>query len=96
MFAAITHELTENFYFAFYSERLNTMWIMSYDEFLAECVTYKNGKNAGKYSIWFNGNRKSKEGGKNIVNRNLKNMYVKIFQGFIRSVDYEWINGCIL
>lgn len=33
---------------------------------------------------------------KNIVNCNLKNMYVKIFQGFVRSVDYEWINGYIL
>lgn len=70
---------------------------MSSEEFLAECVTNKNGKNAGKHSIWFNGNRKNEDGEKkNIVNRNLKNMYVKIFQGFVRSVDYEWINGYIL
>ena len=57
LFAAITHELTPNFYFVFYSERLDLMWIMSSEEFLAECVTNKKGKNAGKRSIWFNGNR---------------------------------------
>lgn len=52
LFAAITHTLTPNFYFVFYSERLNSMWIMSSEEFLNECVTNKNGKNAGKHSIW--------------------------------------------
>lgn len=57
LFAAITHELTPNFYFVFYSERLDLMWIMSSEEFLQECVTNKTGKNAGKRSIWFNGNR---------------------------------------
>ena len=57
LFAAITHELTSNFYFVFYSERLDLMWIMSSEEFLKECVTNKTGKNAGKHSIWFNGNR---------------------------------------
>lgn len=57
LFAAIDHELTENFYFVFYSERLNLMWIMSSQEFLEECVTNKNGKNAGRHSIWFNGNK---------------------------------------
>ena len=63
LFAAITHTLTPNFYFVFYSERLNSMWIMSSEEFLNECVTNKNGKNAGKHSIWFNGNRKGKSTG---------------------------------
>lgn len=33
------------------------MWIMSSEEFLNKCVTNKNGKNAGKHSIWFNGNK---------------------------------------
>ncbi len=64
LFAAITHELTPNFYFVFYSERLDTMWILSSEEFLQECVTNKNGKNCGKRSIWFNGNRLDKETGK--------------------------------
>ena len=30
LFAAISHELTPNFYFVFYSERLDLMWIWSY------------------------------------------------------------------
>lgn len=64
LFAAITHDKTDNFYFVFYSERLNTMWIMSSEEFLAECVTNKNGKNAGKRGIWFNGYKINKETGK--------------------------------
>lgn len=53
-----TELLTDNFYFVFYSERLEMMWILSSEEFLQECVTNKTGKNAGKRSIWFNGNRK--------------------------------------
>lgn len=64
LFAAITHELTPNFYFVFYSERLGKTWILSSQEFLAECTTNKTGKNAGKHSIWFNGNRKNKKTGK--------------------------------
>ena len=65
LFAAITHEQTKDFYFVFYSERLDggTMWILSSEEFLKECVTNKTGKNAGKHSIWFNGNRKDKKTG---------------------------------
>lgn len=63
LFAAITHELTDNFYFVFFSERLKTMWILSSEEFLRECVTNKNGKNKGKRSIWFNGNKINKETG---------------------------------
>jgi len=63
LFAAITHEKTENFYFVFYSERLEMMWILSSEEFLKERVTNKNGKNAGKHSIWFNGNRTDKKSG---------------------------------
>ena len=61
LFAAITHKLTPNFYFVFYSERLNTMWILSSEEFLQECVTNKSGKYEGKHSIWFNGNKMDKE-----------------------------------
>ena len=64
LFAAITHDLRKNFYFVFYSERLDTMWIMSSEEFLQECVTNKMGKNTGKRSIWFNGNRIDHNSGK--------------------------------
>ena len=62
LFAAIKHELTDNFYFLFFSERLDTMWILSSKEFIDECVTNKTGENAGKHSIWFNGNRKDSNG----------------------------------
>ena len=63
LFAAIYHDYTLNFYFVFYSERLDLMWIMSSEEFLKECITNKTGKNTGKRSIWFNGNKKNKQTG---------------------------------
>jgi len=63
LFAAITHEYTPNYYFVFYSERLDTMWIMSSKEFLDECVTNKTGRNKGKRSIWFNGNKTDRKTG---------------------------------
>ena len=63
LFAAIDHQPRPNFYFVFYSERLKTMWIMSSEEFLNECVTNKTGKNAGRRTIWFNGNKTDKKTG---------------------------------
>jgi hypothetical protein len=64
LFAAIPHELRQNYCFVFYSERLHKMWIMTSDEFIREAVQNKTGKNAGKRSIWFNGKRiNSKTGG---------------------------------
>ena len=55
LFAAITHEPRENYYFVFYSHRLDKMWILSSEEFLKEAVQNKTGINKGKRSIWFNG-----------------------------------------
>ncbi len=63
-FSAIEHDWTPNYYFVFYSERLDTMWIMSSEEFLDECTTNKSGKNKGKQEIWFNGNKMNKSLGK--------------------------------
>ncbi|KXI26706.1 hypothetical protein AX660_02720 [Paraglaciecola hydrolytica] len=63
LFAALTHELRENYYFVFYSERLETFWILTSAELIAEAVQNKTGKNVGKRSIWFNGKRKNKETG---------------------------------
>jgi len=60
LFAAIPHELRENYWFVFYSERMNTIWIMTSEEFIKESVQNKTGKNAGKRSIWFNGKKKDK------------------------------------
>lgn len=55
LFAAITHEYRKNYWFVFYSERMDTIWILSSMEFVKEAAQNKTGKNAGKRSIWFNG-----------------------------------------
>jgi len=57
LFAALTHELRGNYWFVFYSERMDTIWIMSSAEFVREAHQNKNGSNAGKRSIWFNGKK---------------------------------------
>lgn len=61
LFSAIEHYARANYYFVFYSERLDCMWILSSEEFLKECVTNKSGKNIGKHSIWFNGFKNNRE-----------------------------------
>lgn len=55
LFAAITHIHRSNYFFVFYSHRLDKTWILSSEEFIAEAVQNKSGKNIGKRSIWFNG-----------------------------------------
>ena len=61
LFSAIIHDLTKNFYFVFYSERMNMMWIMSSEEFLEFSTQNKSGKNIGKRSIWLNGYKTDKD-----------------------------------
>ena len=61
LFAALTHEERKNYYFVFYSERLDKTWIMSSKDFIEESVQNKTGKNIGKRSIWFNGTKTDKE-----------------------------------
>ena len=61
LFSAITHDPTKNFYFVFYSERMDMMWILSSEEFLKECVTNVKGRNKGSHSIWLNGKRNGVE-----------------------------------
>ncbi len=63
LFAAIPHERRENYWFVFYSERMDMTWIMSSDEFIAEASQNKTGKHKGKRSIWFNGKRTDKRTG---------------------------------
>ena len=64
LFAAIPHEAVRlNYWFVFYSERMDKFWIMTSDEFDREAVKNKTGKNIGKRSIWFNGKRKNKATG---------------------------------
>jgi hypothetical protein len=56
LFSAIKHEYRKNYWFVFYSERIdNIILIMSSKEFIKEAVQNKTGKNIGKRSIWFNG-----------------------------------------
>lgn len=67
LFAAIVHPaVRKNYYFVFYSERLDTMWIMSSEQFVAEAVQNKSGKNKGKRSIWFNGTKKNRDANEQI------------------------------
>jgi hypothetical protein len=55
LFAAIPHEYRKNYWFVFYSERLDVTLILSSNEFIRESRQNKSGKNAGLRSIWFNG-----------------------------------------
>jgi hypothetical protein len=66
LFAAIPHDFRDNYWFVFYSERMDMTWIMTSEEFISEAVQNKNGKNKGKRSIWFNGKKKDKASGKTI------------------------------
>lgn len=62
LFAAIDHPvLRTNYYFVFYSERLDATWIMSSEQFIAEAVQNKTGINKGRRSLWFNGTKKNEE-----------------------------------
>lgn len=55
LFAALKHEYRSNYWFVFYSERMNKIWIMSSIEFLNEARQNKSGINEGKRTIKFNG-----------------------------------------
>lgn len=66
LFAAIPHEARDNYWFVFYSERMDMTWIMTSEEFIAAAVQHKTGKNKGKRSIWFNGTRTDKATGKKV------------------------------
>lgn len=64
LFAAIPHEeVRQNYWFIFYSERMDSLWIMTSEEFAREAVKNKTGKNVGLHSIWFNGKRRNKDTG---------------------------------
>ena len=55
LFAALTHEYRKNYWFVFYSERMDTIWTMSSKEFIKEATKLRTGKSKGKRSICFNG-----------------------------------------
>ena len=53
----------DNYFFIFYSQRMNIKWIMSSEEFVDNSLLIKNGKNKGIRQIWFSGRntKKNKE-----------------------------------
>ena len=54
MFAAMTvSKPRKNFFFVFYSERVNTYWVLPSLELVKEARRNKTGKNAGKYTVNF-------------------------------------------
>jgi len=63
LFSAIPHDLRDNYWFIFYSERMDMIWIMTSQEFIDGSSQNKNGKNIDKRSIWFNGCKKNKDTG---------------------------------
>lgn len=61
LFAAISHDdIRADYWFVFYSERMNSTWLMTSDEFVAEAVQNKSGKNIGRRSLWLNGKTTNK------------------------------------
>ncbi len=62
-FAAIKHEGRPNYWFIFYSQRLDRMWILSSREFALETnpKSPNSRKNIGEREIQFCGMRKNKE-----------------------------------
>ena len=55
LFAAMWHEQRPRYWFVFYSERMDKMWILSSREYVEESVQNKSGKNVGLCSLWLNG-----------------------------------------
>ncbi len=63
LFAALAHEYRRNYWFVFYSERMDKTWILSSRELIKESNQNRTGSNAGKRTIQFNGKntRENKE-----------------------------------
>ena len=55
LFAGLKHEHRKNYWFVFYSQRMDTIWILSSKEFINEARQNKSGINEGKKTIKFNG-----------------------------------------
>ena len=54
LFAALTHEIRDNYWFVFYSERMNTIWILP-PASLCQIRIKQAGANKDKRTLWFNG-----------------------------------------
>ena len=62
-FSSISHTPRKNCFFVFYSELLETFWIMNSSEFRKEARQMKSGANKGKWWITLNGTSKNIETG---------------------------------
>jgi hypothetical protein len=88
LFAAIEHEPRKDYWFVFYSERLNLVWLLKSEEFIAEARQNKTGKNLGKRSLWFNGTRHDRSTGK--AEEYCKERYLKyVVNNFSRLANIE-------
>ena len=83
LYAALKHDYRPNYWFVFYSERMDKIWILSSKEFIKESTQNKSGKNVGLRSIWFNG-RNTKEQ-KEHVKPQFKKYVVDDFQRLIKD-----------
>lgn len=90
LFAALKHNENrvnhDKYYYVFYSERLDKIWILSGDEFVKEAVQNKTGKNKGKRSLWFNGKRKGVEYAKEKYDRYLSNDFKRFKLKGVKSI----------
>ena len=87
LFAAIPHpSKRRDYWFVFYSERMDAMWIMSSEEFIRESAKNKTGKNAGLRSEWFNGKRRNKVTGE--IEEQTKPQFIKYL-----AIDFRRIGG---
>lgn len=66
LYAAIPHDHRDDYWFVFYSERLQKTWVLTSQEFLSESVQNKTGNNIGLRGIWFNGTRTDKTTGNKV------------------------------
>ena len=57
-FAAMTIEPRSNYFFIFYSEQVDKLWIVPSKKLVELCSQNKQGKNKGKYHIVFTGQKK--------------------------------------
>jgi hypothetical protein len=96
LFAAIPHpEERTDYWFVFYSERMDKTWILTSAEFITESVQNKTGKNIGKRSIWFNGRRKNKTTGtaenycKARYEKYLATDFTRLAQPVAEQIGYE-------
>src|SRR5258708_24906318 len=57
LFAGVDHRPSVDYWYVFYSEHLNKIWLLTAKEFEKESRPNKTGKNIGKRTIWFDGSK---------------------------------------